>query len=55
MNQQGENPLEVIVLSEQDKARFGRLLKDHHYLGDTPGLFVLRVHLERTRLRAWSG
>lgn len=45
MNQHGENPLEVIVVPEKDKNRFNRLLKDHHYLGDTPpvGDFLCQV------------
>jgi hypothetical protein len=41
----GEGALEVSILQEHEKDRFGQLLQDHHYLGQTPpvGDFLCQV------------
>ena len=45
MNGPKEGQLEVSVLQENERPRFARLLKDHHYLGQTPsvGDFLCQV------------
>jgi len=45
MNRHKDAQLEVSVLREKERKRFGQLLKDHHYLGETPpvGDFLCQV------------